>query len=235
MAFLFHKKPIAYSARTLGTLLEKYKGYAEEISPCGNETKQYDELNNAVELISGGMKLIKQSRDALQVLVDKLEKEFDDLKMKGSRKELVSEIEDIEKETQFSEKIAAANDTLYVLEARLNETRSKVKRIARKLDMPVNTETVSTPSEIAMKGVSSGEEREFSPNATEWLSEDLLVNSVAESEDLICRTLKPKQLKRTTATQAIKGQPIALRDKTQEAIAIDLNGVTTMFAKPQIG
>ncbi|CAJ0594579.1 unnamed protein product [Cylicocyclus nassatus] len=195
MAFTLHKKPIAYSAKSLGTLVEKYRGYSEGVSTSGNETKQLDELYNAADLISGGIELIRESRDALQILVDKLDKQFDDLNVKGNRKELLAEIEEIDKDTQYSEKIAAANDTMYVLKARLNETRTKAKRLAKKLDMPVHTETVSTPSDAAMKGEINGEDREFSANAGAWLSEDLLINSVVESEDMMCRTLKPKQLK----------------------------------------
>ncbi|CAJ0591216.1 unnamed protein product [Cylicocyclus nassatus] len=171
------------------------RGYSEGVSTSGNETKQLDELYNAADLISGGIELIRESRDALQILVDKLDKQFDDLNVKGNRKELLAEIEEIDKDTQYSGKIAAANDTMYVLKARLNETRTKAKRLAKKLDMPVHTETVSTSSDAAMKGEINGEDGEFSANAGAWLSEDLLINSVVESEDMMYRTLKPKQLK----------------------------------------
>ena len=93
MSFIFHKKPIAYSAKTLSTLLDKFKTYVEEINPIGDDRNQYEELTTAVKLTSGDIRLIQQSRDALQALVNKLEKEFDELKSKGNRKELVSEVE----------------------------------------------------------------------------------------------------------------------------------------------
>ncbi|KAL6733106.1 hypothetical protein Aduo_003787 [Ancylostoma duodenale] len=133
MAFISHKKPILYSAKTLSTLLDKFKAYTEEVSPT--ENNQYEELTTAVNLINGGTKLIQQSRDALQTLVSKLEKEFDVLKLKGNRKELVSEVEEIDSETHFNENIASVNDMVYVLETRLTETRSKAHQVAQKLEI----------------------------------------------------------------------------------------------------
>ncbi|CAJ0607755.1 unnamed protein product [Cylicocyclus nassatus] len=60
------------------------KGYSEGVSTSGNKTKQLDELYNAADLISGGIELIRESRDALQILVDKLDKQFDDLNVKDT-------------------------------------------------------------------------------------------------------------------------------------------------------
>ncbi|KAL6738168.1 hypothetical protein Aduo_011745 [Ancylostoma duodenale] len=202
MAFIFHKKPIAYSAKTLSTLLEKFKPYTEEISPNGDDSKQHEELTNAVNLITGGIKLIQQSRDALQSLVNKLEKEFDELKLKGNRKELVNEVEEIDNETHFNEKIASSNDMIYVLETRVNEARSKANKIAQKGANQEKSETnTSTTSENALSKENTDNlcnddtEREFSANDAAWLSEDVSETGLVDREDIICRTLKPQQLK----------------------------------------
>ncbi|KAL6731108.1 hypothetical protein Aduo_002014 [Ancylostoma duodenale] len=190
MAFIFHKKPILYSAKTLSTLLDKFRAYTEEVSPAGDENNQYEELTTAVNLISGGIKLIQQSRDALQTLVSKLEKEFDVLKLKGNRKELVSEVEEIDNETHFNEKIASANDMVYVLETRLTETRSKAHQVAQKLGIDpqkseINTSTRSetlSSKKTSEARCSEDRGRELSPNEATWLSQDL-----SESNELcIC-------------------------------------------------
>ncbi|EYC10154.1 hypothetical protein Y032_0057g2793 [Ancylostoma ceylanicum] len=202
MAFIFHKKPIVYSAKTLSTLLDKFRAYTEEISPTGDENNQYEELTTAVNLIGGGIKLIQQSRDALQTLVNKLEKEFDVMKLKGNRKELISEVEEIDNETHFNEKIASANDMVYVLETRLTETRSKAHKIAQKLGIDPKKSEInnSTSSETSSSNKTSDArcsedpERVLSPNEVEWLSEDPSELTLIEREDVICRTLKPKQL-----------------------------------------
>ncbi|KHJ87534.1 hypothetical protein OESDEN_12689 [Oesophagostomum dentatum] len=203
MAFIFHRKPITYSAKTLSTLLEKFKTYTEEVSPNGDDKNQYEELTTAVKLISGGIKLVQQSRDALQALVNKLEKEFDELKLKGSRKELANEVEEIDAETRYNEKIAAANDLVYVLEARLTETRTKAQKIARKLGIDSETFEMSTSASSEISGTkrntdtrtSEEDERLLTPNEAAWLSVDLSESSMAEREEVICRSLKPKQLK----------------------------------------
>ncbi|KAL6722430.1 hypothetical protein Aduo_017555 [Ancylostoma duodenale] len=116
MAFIFHKKPILYSAKTLSTLLDKFRAYTEEVSPTGDENNQYEELTTA-----------------------------------GNRKELVSEVEEIDNETHFNEEIASANDMVYVGQTRLTETRSKAYQVAQKLGIDpqkseVNTSTRSETS-----------------------------------------------------------------------------------------
>ncbi|KAL6727577.1 hypothetical protein Aduo_009442 [Ancylostoma duodenale] len=190
MAFIFHRKPISYSAKTLSTLLEKYKSYTEEVEPTGDENSQYDELTSTVNLLSGGIKIIQQSRDALQTLINKMEKEFDELKLKGNRKELANEIEEIDNEARFNEKIAAANDTLYVLEARLTETRSKRHKIATKLGIDpqkseINTATSSefSSSKRDIDAENNADEAELSPNENQWLSEDLSASSILAREE----------------------------------------------------
>ncbi|KAK6060896.1 hypothetical protein COOONC_01442 [Cooperia oncophora] len=59
------KHPSVQRTKTLNTLLEKYKAYADEINPTGDDRTQYDEYSTAVNLIAGGIKIIKSSRDSL--------------------------------------------------------------------------------------------------------------------------------------------------------------------------
>ncbi|VDO88457.1 unnamed protein product [Haemonchus placei] len=133
MSLIFHKKPIGYSAKTLSTLLDKYSPYAEETNSEGDDRTQYEEYTTAVNLIADGIKIIKSSRDSLQSLVDKLEKEFDEAKSRGNKKDFINDIEDIDSECKFTEKIARANEIIYVLEARLTESRNKLPKLAQKL------------------------------------------------------------------------------------------------------
>uniref|UniRef100_A0A7I4YK08 CdvA domain-containing protein n=1 Tax=Haemonchus contortus TaxID=6289 RepID=A0A7I4YK08_HAECO len=199
MSLIFHKKPIGYSAKTLSTLLDKYSSYAEEINSAGDDRTQYEEYSTAVNLIAGGIKIIKSSRDSLQSLVDKLEKEFDEAKTRGNKKDLINDIEDIDSEYKFTEKIARANEMIYVLEARLTESRNKLQKLAQKLG--INPKR----SEIAQRnGAKEDETKNQSTEDPEtdgdlaWLSEDMsdkLDNVHFDAEDAICRTLKPSQLK----------------------------------------
>ncbi|KAK6060275.1 hypothetical protein COOONC_02069 [Cooperia oncophora] len=77
MTLTVHKKPIEFSAKTLNTLLEKYKAYADEVSPTGDDRAQNDEYSTAS-------------------LVDKLEKEFHEARTKGDKKDLLNDIKEID-------------------------------------------------------------------------------------------------------------------------------------------
>ncbi|KAK6030102.1 putative ATP synthase F0, A subunit [Ostertagia ostertagi] len=188
MSLIFHKKPIGFSAKTLNTLLDKYSSYAEEIKPIGDDRSQYEEYSSAANLIAGGIKIIKSSRDSLQALVDKLEKEFDDAKSKGNKKDLISEIEDIDTECKFTEKIARANEMIYVLEARLTESRNKLQNLAQKLGVDPNKNETAQRSSASTKKESTAEPEIDGDSA--WLSEDLSNDAPIDMEDAICRTLR---------------------------------------------
>uniref|UniRef100_A0A7I4Y422 Zinc knuckle CX2CX4HX4C n=1 Tax=Haemonchus contortus TaxID=6289 RepID=A0A7I4Y422_HAECO len=102
-------------------------------------------------------------------------------------------------ECKFTEKIARANEMIYVLEARLTESRNKLQKLAQKLG--INPKR----SEIAQRnGAKEDETKNQSTEDPEiegdpaWLPEDMsdkLDNVQFDAEDAICRTLKPSQLK----------------------------------------
>lgn len=187
-------------------MLEKYKSYTEEIAPKGDDNSQYDEYSTAVNLLAGGIAIIQSSRNSFQGLVDKLQREFDESKAKGSKKGLIAEVEDIDSECQFTERIAKANEMIYVLEARLTESRNKMSKLAQKLGIaPRKNQTTSVKNlEVSLSekdnvhpksgGRGESEQEAVSDPDSAWISEDFSENNSGISEDTLCRTLKPKQL-----------------------------------------
>ncbi|CAJ0606944.1 unnamed protein product [Cylicocyclus nassatus] len=208
MALIFHKKPIELSSKTLQSLLDKYASYSEEVKASGTEEEQYDEYLSAANLISGGIDNLKMSRNALQSLIDKLQKEYDEARAKGNKKELVNEVEEIEKDTGFTEKIAKANELIYILNARATEARNQMGKLARKLGInkeepkkakPTLLHEINSPQQATLEsGVAEQMEvLTIAPEDASWLTEENTpsMRSREDDEDVICRTLKPKQLK----------------------------------------
>ncbi|KAL6724140.1 hypothetical protein Aduo_019055 [Ancylostoma duodenale] len=207
MTLVFHVKPIALSAKTLQSLMDKYATYSEEIKPSGTDEEKYEEYLSAVNLLSGSIETIKMSRNALQALIDKLQKEYDDAKAKGNRKELTNEVEDIKNDSHFTEKIARANEMTYILTTRVTEARNHMGKLARKMGItqkaPKKTKDPGTFQVNLDQGTTLGPvmatepDTSLSPSDAIWLSEDSSNSerSREDDEDIICRTLKPSQLK----------------------------------------
>lgn len=67
---------------------------------------------------------------SLQNLINKQEKLYEDSNSDGMKKEIEAEIEKIDKESQVKGRIVKANDTIFVLEARINEYRDNAQKLA---------------------------------------------------------------------------------------------------------
>ncbi|ETN77502.1 hypothetical protein NECAME_03166 [Necator americanus] len=133
--------------------------------------------------MTGGIRIIVSSRDHLQNLIEGLKKENEEAKINANKKELEKELEEIDKESQFSEKFAQTKDMLYILEARTNEYRVKKQKIAAELGVdPLKSELKQLKFMTKLKW-----------HNAQWLSENVSENS-DDKEKSICRTLKPKQL-----------------------------------------
>ncbi|KAK6736395.1 hypothetical protein RB195_019213 [Necator americanus] len=208
MTLVFHKRPILLSAKTLQSLLDKYSTYSDEIKPSGTDEERYEEYLSAANLLSGSIETIKMSRNAFQALIDKLQKEYEEARSKGNKKDLTNEVEEIENDAQFNERIAKANEMVYILSARVTEARNHMGKLARKMGITHREPTKQKPARInethadqqtATESTATEETEEgSSQNDAIWNnnSED---NSNSEKsreddEDFICRTLKPRQL-----------------------------------------
>ncbi|KAK6742872.1 hypothetical protein RB195_010249 [Necator americanus] len=206
MTLVFHKRPILLSAKTLQSLLDKYSTYSDEIKPSGTDEERYEEYLSAANLLSGSIETIKMSRNALQALIDKLQKEYEEARSKGNKKDLTNEVEEIENGTQFNERIAKANEMVYILSARVTEARNHMGKLARKMGITHREPTKQKPARInethadqqtATESTATEETEEgSSQNDAIWLSEDNSNSkkSREDDEDFICRTLKPRQL-----------------------------------------
>ncbi|KAK6764628.1 hypothetical protein RB195_024811 [Necator americanus] len=182
MTLVFHKRPILLSAKTLQSLLDKYSTYSEEIKPSGTDEERYEEYLSAANLLSGSIETIKMSRNAHQALIDKLQKEYEEARSKGNKKDLTNEVEEIENNTQFNERIAKANEMVYILSVRVTEARNHMGKLARKMGITHREPTKQKPARInethadqqtATESTATEEtEKGSSQNDAIWLSED---------------------------------------------------------------
>ena len=131
MSLVFHKEPIELCAKTLQSLLDKFASYTSEVRASGDDEEMYEEYISTINPQLGSIDTIKMSRNSLQELIDLLRKEFEVAKSK--KKDLVSEVEEIKKETKFNEKIANANEMIFILGTRITEAKNLMSKLARKL------------------------------------------------------------------------------------------------------
>ncbi|KAK6017462.1 hypothetical protein OSTOST_17019, partial [Ostertagia ostertagi] len=218
MSLTFHRKPIKFSANTLETLLAKYQPYTEEILPTGEDSTKYEEYCSAINLIIGGIKIIKSSQEHLQNLVDKLEKAYEESKTKGNKKDLVNEVEEIDQQCQFSEKIAKANETIFVLQARINEYRDKVHKLALKLGIdPHKSHLSATNMHDNSKKKDSTSDESIDPELAQWLSDDASDNS-ADREDIASKKFVETRLRNRPRFEEVKKRESQPREEPKKSI-----------------
>ena len=96
---------------------------------------QLEETQAAIDLISGCLIQIKAARDELKTLVQQVKNEYLSSSNKDEKKPFSQMIESIEKEANFNETIAGANELIHMLDARLNEAKSNHSKVSRRLGL----------------------------------------------------------------------------------------------------
>ncbi|KAK6762536.1 hypothetical protein RB195_023311 [Necator americanus] len=109
--------------------------------------------------------------------------EYSDSKTKGNKTDLEKEIEEIESETKFTDIMARANETIFMLEARATEAASQADKFARKLGIKLhrNQRIVThledannrSPQTVSARtATDQSSDKTFSPDDALWLSQD---------------------------------------------------------------
>lgn len=133
MALHFHKSPIIHSATTLKTLVSRYSEYTTKTDyPIINEDS-YEKCRSTITLRLSGVRQIREGRENLKTLYSEIRDEYKNCKNKSERKDLMLEIEEIEQESKLQEAIAEANDLMYMLIARFDESKCIKQRMDVKL------------------------------------------------------------------------------------------------------
>ncbi|XGW21976.1 hypothetical protein V3C99_004717 [Haemonchus contortus] len=135
MALYFYKKPIIASATALATLLQKYQCYGANLEYPENEEELYEKALANVTLLSSAISRIRTAVETIQERVDKIENHYANAK-KTDQKELIIEVQEIERESQYPQHLASAEAFIHILEAQLTEAKVNLAKAQRKLKLP---------------------------------------------------------------------------------------------------
>ncbi|CAJ0595287.1 unnamed protein product [Cylicocyclus nassatus] len=139
MESIIYGKPIQNSFNTLKSLTANFATYAKEQKFLEEDANQYEETLQAIDLIRNSISQIEIAKNNLQELVDRLKHDYDNTKSKEDRKNILQQMENIEKETDFTEVSREATEMVFMLDTRLTEAISNEKRLARKLGLSHQT------------------------------------------------------------------------------------------------
>ncbi|RCN31239.1 hypothetical protein ANCCAN_22977 [Ancylostoma caninum] len=134
MESIKYTKPIAHSVNTLKLLLKNFEGYINPQGYSKDEFAQHEEAQKAVELITGSITQINSALRNPQNLFDKMKDDYNTMKNKEDRKNLMQSFEALEKDTDFTKLMGEATEMIFMLDTRLTEARTTANRLARKLE-----------------------------------------------------------------------------------------------------
>ena len=201
MALHFHKTPIVLSATTLKNLVSRYKEYTAKTDYPTIDEENYEKCRSTIALLKSGIRQIKEGRENLQKLYNEIRDEYKNCKNKSERKDLMTEIEQIEQESQLQVHIAEANDLIFMLTARLDGSTC----IKDKMDVKSGYSTYKSRNENANPEgaeVHNLEEEDYEQNTTQNDSEPSNSRSAVTNSTIIdqniteqghCRSIKPPQ------------------------------------------
>ncbi|VDL74044.1 unnamed protein product [Nippostrongylus brasiliensis] len=123
MALHFHKIPIINSASTLKNLVTRYTGYTARVEYSSVDEENYEKCKATTALLQSSINQIKEGRERLEKLYSEVREEYKNCKNKSDKKDLLVEIEEIENESQVHKELASADELIFMLTARFDESK----------------------------------------------------------------------------------------------------------------
>ncbi|EYC13453.1 hypothetical protein Y032_0043g720 [Ancylostoma ceylanicum] len=196
MALHFHKRQIVLSASTLKTLVSRYRDYSKEIEYATIDEENYQKCRSTVALLRSSIRQIKEARENLQGLYDDIREEYRNCKNKSEKKDIMVEIEQIEEESQLLTAIAEANDLIFMITARLDESKNICENMEIKLGyLTIRTQRDDNPNRDDLETRDHNDEEveqtsiQSDPNGTQNVRSGTSNNVVSS----VHRSVKPPQ------------------------------------------
>ncbi|KHJ84902.1 hypothetical protein OESDEN_15378, partial [Oesophagostomum dentatum] len=171
MAFAFYRKPVVLSAKTMKALLENFSEYTKPLDITENDEDLFHKCCRATDLITEAVNQIKTCKESLQTQFDKMQTMYENTNAKSDKKEMLSELQEIENECKFQEIMASANDAIFMLEIRSTEARHDKLRLSQKLGLPIPSAKPKTGRLSSKTNPSTHEQRVTTGDSSSELTE----------------------------------------------------------------
>lgn len=186
------------SASTLKDLVVSYTEYTVRVEYPLTDENTYEKCKSTTALLQSSIKQVKQGKDKLEKLYKEIREEYKTCKNKSDKKDIMLEIEQIENESQLHKELASADNLIYKLMARHEESKCvrdtmsvKLGYISQRALILQNAQSCSTaPQE------DEADETEPIETADSNISQiplDSVADNVIGSEARRCRSIKPPQ------------------------------------------
>ncbi|EYC35199.1 hypothetical protein Y032_1119g3631 [Ancylostoma ceylanicum] len=116
--------PIILGAKSLKTFVNHHKENTKNSEYSKIDYESYEKCVSTIALQQSRLRQIEEAKLDLQNLYKELREEYTNCKDESEKKDIMAEIEKIERESQVQTAITEANDLIFLLTARLNESKN---------------------------------------------------------------------------------------------------------------
>ncbi|EYC31262.1 hypothetical protein Y032_0004g2060 [Ancylostoma ceylanicum] len=129
MALHFYRIPIILSARLLRTVVTHYTEYTKNVEYAETDDDSYEKCRTTIALLESGLRQIKEAKEDLLKLYREILDEHKNSEDSSEKRDILTEIHEIVKESELKISITEANDLIVVLTANLNKSKNTHKNM----------------------------------------------------------------------------------------------------------
>ena len=133
MSLHFHKVHIQNGSSALADLLKTFEEYNQRIEYPEDDQQRHDECSSNLVLFETCLARIKEAVKVLESKIDKMEELYMSVKSKTDQKEMIADIEELEKETQYSKILKDAAAFVFNIETNMADAKIKLQKVQLKL------------------------------------------------------------------------------------------------------
>ena len=126
MSLHFHKVHIQNGSSALADLLKTFEEYNQRIEYPEDDQQRHDECSSNLVLFETCLARIKEAAKVLESKIDKMEELYMSVKSKTDQKEMIADIEELEKETQYSKILKDAAAFVFNIETNMADAKIKL-------------------------------------------------------------------------------------------------------------
>ncbi|KAL6734085.1 hypothetical protein Aduo_004665 [Ancylostoma duodenale] len=137
MALYLYKKAITTSSSNLADVLKKYEGYGEKVDYPEDDNQRHKKCSNNLVLLTTCLGQIRLHIDNLESKIERMEEFYMSVKSKTEQKDMIAEIEELERESQYSKIMKDATSFAFTIESQIADTKINLQKVQAKLKLPI--------------------------------------------------------------------------------------------------